>query len=77
MLLFAPVRAVETVGEPASKVSVETRTRWPALPWAQAAGMRNRLVHAYFAIDRDILWNTVVDALPELRAKLEVIQTDN
>jgi uncharacterized protein with HEPN domain len=66
MLLFALVRAVEIVGEAAAKVSAETREKLPAIPWAKAAGMRNRLVHAYFDIDRGILWSTVSGALPEL-----------
>jgi uncharacterized protein with HEPN domain len=74
MLLFALVRAVEIVGEAATKISAETRARWPSLPWAEASGMRNRLVHAYFDINRDILWNTVADSLPALRTKLNAIQ---
>jgi uncharacterized protein with HEPN domain len=54
MLLFALVRAVEIAGEAASQVTVETRARLPDLPWASLIGMRNRLVHAYFDINRDI-----------------------
>lgn len=53
MLLFALVRAVEIVGEAASRVSLETRCATLAVPWAAIIGMRNRLVHAYFDIDRD------------------------
>lgn len=71
MLLFALVRAVEIVGEAASKVSPETRSASPEIPWASATGMRNRLVHAYFDVDRDILWATVSNALPPLLAQLE------
>jgi uncharacterized protein with HEPN domain len=70
MLEFALVRAVEIVGEAASKVSPEGRAELPAIPWAAIVGTRNRLVHAYFAIDRDILWSTVTKALPELRQTL-------
>jgi uncharacterized protein with HEPN domain len=46
MLLFALVRAVEIIGEAASRVSVEGRAELPDLPWRAAVGMRNRLVHA-------------------------------
>src|SRR5262245_51391094 len=63
MLLFALVRAVEIVGEAAARVTDETRTQIPDLPWAAIVGMRNRLVHAYFDINRDILWNTVTEAI--------------
>jgi uncharacterized protein with HEPN domain len=66
MLLFALVRAVEVVGEAASKVSVEGRAGLPEVPWIDVVGMRNRLVHAYFDINRDILWLTVKKSLPEL-----------
>ena len=66
MLLFALVRAIEIAGEAASQVTVETRAQLPDLPWASIIGMRNRLVHAYFDIDRDILWTTVAEAAPPL-----------
>ena len=66
MLLFALVRAIEIAGEAASRVTVETRAQLPDLPWASIIGMRNRLVHAYFDINRDILWTTVAEAAPPL-----------
>jgi uncharacterized protein with HEPN domain len=71
MLLFALVRAVEIVGEAASKVTDEARTAIP-LPWPAIVGMRNRLIHAYFDVDRDILWTTVQQSLPELRRVVKV-----
>lgn len=66
MLLFALVRAVEIVGEAAAKVTADTRSSID-LPWPAIISMRNRLVHAYFDVDRDILWATVQDSLPALR----------
>jgi uncharacterized protein with HEPN domain len=66
MLLFALIRAVEIVGEAASKISDEARATRPDLPWVSIVGMRNRLVHAYFDINRDILWTTVTEAAPPL-----------
>ncbi len=71
MLLFALVRAVEIVGEAASKVTDDARTAIP-LPWPAIVGMRNRLIHAYFDVDRDILWTTVQQSLPELRRVVKV-----
>jgi uncharacterized protein with HEPN domain len=70
MLLFALVRAVEIVGA-ASKVTDDARTAIP-LPWPAIVGMRNRLIHAYFDVDRDILWTTVQQSLPELRRVVKV-----
>lgn len=66
MLLFALVRAVEVIGEAAARVSPETRAATPSVPWAAIIGMRNRLVHAYFDIDHDIVWKTAADELPAL-----------
>jgi uncharacterized protein with HEPN domain len=71
MLLFALVRAVEIVGEAAGKMSADARAELPEVPWVAVVGMRNRLVHAYFDIDPDILWATVTQALPELLAQLK------
>jgi uncharacterized protein with HEPN domain len=71
MLLFALVRAVEVVGEAATHVSDATRAKMPDVPWREIVGMRNRVVHAYFDIDHDILWNTVAIALPALLEKLK------
>lgn len=66
MLLFALVRAVEIVGEAAARLSHDARAAMPNIPWSLIVGMRNRLVHAYFDVDRDILWTTVTEALPAL-----------
>jgi uncharacterized protein with HEPN domain len=41
------------------------------VPWNSIVGMRNRLVHAYFDVDLDILWNTVTQALPPLRGQIQ------
>jgi uncharacterized protein with HEPN domain len=76
MLLFAVVRAVEIIGEAASTVSPETRAAVPAVPWAQIAAMRNRLIHAYFDIDHDILWRTAIEEVPALLTLLRTLATD-
>jgi uncharacterized protein with HEPN domain len=66
MLAFALVRAIEIVGEAATRVSVETREAHADIPWAEIIGMRHRLVHAYFDINYDILWATATEAAPDL-----------
>ena len=77
MLTFALVHAIEIIGEAASKVSAEGRSACPSLPWASIIGMRNRLVHVYFDIDLDRVWETVTDDLPPLMAQLEAIISKN
>ena len=66
MLALALIKEVEIIGEAATRVSQELADANPQIPWAKAAGMRNRLIHAYFDIDFDILWETVVTAVPAL-----------
>ena len=70
MLRMALVQAVSVAGEAASKVTPETRIELAYLPWASIIGMRNRLVHAYFDINTDILWTTVTDAVPPVVERL-------
>jgi uncharacterized protein with HEPN domain len=71
MLLFALVRAIEIIGEAATKLSLETRNAAPQIPWPAIIGMRNRLIHAYFEIDGDILWKAAIEEVPELLPMLE------
>ena len=66
MLLFAVVRAIEVLGEAAGKVSEDTRSACPEIPWPEITNMRNRLIHGYFDIDVDIVWNTASIELPAL-----------
>lgn len=72
LLQLALTRLVEIVGEAAVRVSDETRTRHPEIPWPQIVGMRNRLIHGYDVLDWDLLWNTVVEDLPALIAALQI-----
>ncbi|MEO8410835.1 MAG: DUF86 domain-containing protein [Propionivibrio sp.] len=71
MLLFALVRAVEIIGEAASRVSEETRGVHANVPWKAIIGMRNRLVHAYFDIDTGILWVAAKVEIPALLVQLQ------
>lgn len=64
-------RFVEIVGEAANGVSGTSREQLPGVPWRQMIAMRNRLVHGYSTIDRDVLWDTVRNDLPKLAAALE------
>lgn len=65
-LVWALVKAIEIIGEAASKVSQESQDLLNNIPWRNIVGMRNRLVHAYFDINLDILWKTVVEGLPPI-----------
>jgi uncharacterized protein with HEPN domain len=71
MLVLSLVKGIEIVGEAANQVSKATREQLPGIPWADIVGMRNRLIHAYFDINLEILWRTVQYDLPPLIAVLE------
>lgn len=70
---YAVIRAVEVVGEAASRVSAETRAALPDLPWRQAIGMRNVLIHGYHDLDLGAVVKAVREHLPLLVTRLEEI----
>jgi uncharacterized protein with HEPN domain len=69
-LTFALVRALEIIGEAAARVSEETRRALPQVPWPDIVGMRNRLVHAYFDVDLQRVWDTALHFVPDLARQL-------
>jgi uncharacterized protein with HEPN domain len=74
-LVHCLVRCLEITGEAASKISEGLKNNNPQIPWERITGMRNRLVHAYFDINLDIVWKTVREELPELIRNIESISS--
>ena len=75
MLLFALLRAIEVLGEASSKIAIRTRAQAPSIPWPAIVAMRTRLIHGYFDIDADIVWQTVTVELPALLPQLRDLLT--
>jgi len=73
MLVLSLVKSIEIMGEAASKVTKKSRDSHPEVPWLNIIGMRNRLIHVYFDIDLDRVWDTITDDLPPVIAALEKI----
>ncbi len=71
MFAYAAVRAIEIVGEAASKVSLSTREELSSIPWHNIIGMRHRVVHDYLNIDNDIVWQVLIQNMPFLIEELE------
>ena len=71
MLQLAVVKDLEIIGEAANNVSTECQEKYPYILWRAMVGMRNRLVHAYFGINLDVIWQTVQQDLPPLLNSLE------
>jgi len=67
MVAAAAVRELEIIGEAARNVSREFRKMNPELPWKQMTGTRNRLIHEYFGVDLEIVWQTIIQDLPNLK----------
>ncbi len=67
---YALAKAVEVVGEAASRVSRTLRDAHPEIPWRDIVGMRNRLVHDYRNIDLEVLWSVVTNELHPLVERL-------
>jgi uncharacterized protein with HEPN domain len=70
-LALALTKCIEIIGEAAARVSDPTRQLYPAIPWGQIVGMRNRLIHGYYEVDLDRLWDTVTKNVPQLVEALE------
>ena len=70
------VRLLETIGEAARAVSADGRAAHPAIPWKKIIGMRDRVVHGYFDINLDVVWETVTHDLPSLIAALESLLSE-
>ena len=67
----AIVRTLEVIGEAAMKISQETKDAHPNLPWKELVGMRNRLIHEYFRVDIEKVWETVTRDVPSLIGLVE------
>ena len=66
----AVVRNLEIIGEAAKHVSDSMRKQISGVEWRKIAGLRDILIHAYFGIDNNILWDIVKNKVPELRASV-------
>ncbi len=72
-LVLSLVKDIEIIGEAAAQITEAARAELPEIPWRSIVSMRNRLVHAYYDINIDIVWQTVKQDLPALIAQLERI----
>ncbi len=67
------VRSIEIIGEAAKKLPAQLIQRYPQLEWRAITGMRDKLVHNYFGVDYDIVWDVVTNKVPALRLQIQEI----
>lgn len=73
MLFHSIIHLLEIIGEAAFGVSSEFKEKYPQIRWKNIVGMRNRLIHGYYDINKNIVWKTIREDIPSLNADLEKI----
>jgi uncharacterized protein with HEPN domain len=74
--VFAVIRALEIIGEATKRLPQPLRDEHPQVPWSSMAGMRDNLIHDYSDVDRQLVWRTVQEEIPEVRRQVQTILED-
>ena len=77
ILCRAIIRSLEIIGEAATKINEEFKAEHPYVEWRKMAGTRNRLIHDYFGVDYDIVWNIVETKIPDLKDNIREILNES
>jgi len=73
----AVIRNLEIIGEATKSLSAQLREKYPNVPWKGMAGVRDRLIHHYFGVNLDIVWDIVTVELPVLESRVgEILQNE-
>lgn len=73
MMRFASIKQIEIIGEASNQISEETKKLFTDLEWRKIIGMRNIILHEYFGVDFDIIWQLIISDLPDLKAKVKTV----
>jgi uncharacterized protein with HEPN domain len=63
---FAVIRALEIISEATKNIPEPIREQYPEIPWKGCAGVRDKLIHAYFGVNLEVVWETIQQDLPQL-----------
>jgi uncharacterized protein with HEPN domain len=74
---FATIQCIEIIGEAAKHIPDTIRLQYPAIPWNDIAGMRDKLIHAYFSIDPLKVWKVIKEDIPQLKSQIEKVNEEN
>ncbi|HIK30564.1 MAG TPA: DUF86 domain-containing protein [Oscillatoriales cyanobacterium M59_W2019_021] len=75
--VLAVVKLLEIIGEATKKIPGELRNKYPEIPWSSVAGMRDILVHEYWQVDVEVVWQTIEESLPELARVISEMIREN
>ena len=70
----ACIRRLEIIGEAVKNISQETKSKYPKIEWKQIAGTRDRIIHAYFNVDLDIVWQIITKDIIVFKKELRIIE---
>ncbi len=73
MMRFASIKQIEIIGEAANNITEETKRKFAAVEWRQIIGMRHILVHEYFGIDTQLVWQIIIEDIPKLKIALQAV----
>ena len=74
----AVVRKLEIIGEAAKNIPKEITQKYKELPWSDMARMRDKIIHAYFGVDYEIVWKTIKERLSEIKPKIDnILELEN
>jgi len=73
MMIDAVLMNIAIIGENVKKIPEDVKERYPDIPWKDIAGMRDKVIHDYFGVDVNIVWETIKKDVPELEQKIKVM----
>ncbi len=72
----AVIRKLKIIGEASNYISQRLKKEYPKIPWAETKGMRNRLIHAYFGVNLNLVWEVLIKKIPKLNKEINQIIKD-
>lgn len=75
MMKFASVKQIEIIGEAANHITEETKNKFSEIQWRQITGLRHVLVHEYFGIDSNLIWQIIIEDIPALKIMIQEVLT--